>query len=149
MTIREKILTAPRRCEPVPLPLAGVTVYAQAMSARELVAYQAASTGLRDAAKAAGEAPDGTLLSCLLITRTIRDEAGQPVFTDDDAKALADADGDAVNTLADAAAKVNGIGAKADAAAEKKSPAPSGGSGSSSPEISAATDPTPTGSSTV
>ena len=148
MSIREKFLTAAPRREPVPLPGLGCTVYAQAMSARELVAYQAASTGLRDAAKAAGEAPDGTLLTCLLIARTIRDDGGRPVFTDNDVKALADADGDAVNKLADAAAKVNGIGAREDAAAEKKSPPPSGDSGSASLETSE-TDRTPTGSSTV
>jgi hypothetical protein len=92
MTLREQILAANDRPRvPVHVPEWGVTVYAAPLSSAQQIAY----------ADAMAEVPAEHRRS-LLIIRGTTDEAGNAIFTDADAEALAGKSFPALNRIQEA-----------------------------------------------
>src|SRR4051812_35036157 len=105
MSLKDLIIgAADRPTEKQPVPEWGTDVHVRVMSGEERDAWERVAFD------------DGKLseehFRAKLLVRTLCDEAGQRIFADGDAPALAQKSGVVLSRLYDAASRVNGIGKK-------------------------------------
>lgn len=115
MNLRDQILIAnDRKTVRVPTPEWGADVHVRTLSAAEVQGYQAKVKTIEDQGLRVG----------LLAATIICDEAGNPVFTDDDAAALATKSAAVLDRVAEAHVRLNATGAEEIRAIEKNSSTP-------------------------
>lgn len=102
MNLREQILATTLKSEPVTIPRWNATLVVWEMDSRQRVDFASAMEKRK-------EEDDNAAFAAELLVRTVRDEAGHLVFTLADVEALTKQPGQAVEDLASAAARVNGL----------------------------------------
>lgn len=114
--MRDQILARGRSApSAVPVPEWGCTLFAHKLSASERLEWADANS----AAALVGAAGRLRTMTTLAI-RSLRDDAGEPVFLAEDAEAIEGMDGDVIERVLAEVAKVNGLDREAEGAAAKK-----------------------------
>lgn len=123
---KEQILAADDlKSETVDVPEWGGSVIVRMMSGAARDAYEASMIVMKDGKRVA----DLSNMRAKLVAATLVDEAGNPMFSEDEVTALAAKSAAALERIASVAQRLNGLGADAVKDAEKNSvAAPSGDS---------------------
>lgn len=137
---RDEILAAKKTfvTRSVDVPELGGKVIVKELSGKELDAYQSSLVQMRGKEAV----PNTTNLRAKLVVRSLVDEDGKRLLTDQDTNALGDLPGRVLNRLYDVAAELSGISEEeSEELAGKSEPDPSDDSTSTSPESSDAPSP--------
>lgn len=109
---RDAILAAEDlRTEEVPVPEWGGSVIVRTLRGDDRDAYDLACYASRKARKLAGQSEREDHIRSRLVAWTVVDEAGNRLFSDDDADALGQKSSAALDRVCDVAQRLNGVGA--------------------------------------